>query len=97
MALPPLSVAPEAATVTDAALDQFSEPPESPVGAVGRVRSILAVLPAPAAAGVQAETLPARSTLRTCTSVLPSAVMVVPLPVAPALQVEPLLVDVRYS
>ena len=45
-------------------------------GSVGTVRSILAVLAALAVVGVQAEVLPALSTLRNWTSVVPSAVTV---------------------
>ena len=59
--------------VIEATFCQLSEPPET-VGAVGSVRSMRAVEPAVAEAGVQAEVLPALSMLRYWTSVSPSAV-----------------------
>src|SRR4051794_15854105 len=96
MPLPGLSVAPEAVTVTDAAVDQASEPPVTVVGSVGTVRSILTVLAAPAVGGAHGEALPARSVPRSCTSVAPSFAIVAVEPACGALQVVPPSVDVRY-
>ena len=90
------SVAPDAVTFTDATLSHDSEPPVSPVGSVGAVRSIFTVLPAPAAVGVQADAFPALSVERNCTSVWPSALVVTDDPLVVEPQLTPLLVDVRY-
>ena len=76
-------------------LTQLVAPPVT-AGAVGAVRSICAVLPAPAAAGDQAEELPALSSARNWTRVEPSAVIPMLAPGAWAVQVTPPLVDVRY-
>ncbi len=60
----------EPVSVIDAALDQASDPPDTP-GAAGAVRSMFAVDPAVTA--VQAEAVPRLSTLRNSTIVTPSA------------------------
>ena len=68
------------------------------VGLVGAPRSSLTVFVAPAAAGTHDETLPAPSTARNCTSVLPSAeTTATDAPDVPADHVVPPSVDVRYS
>ena len=59
-------------TVAEATLCQASEPPVT-AGAAGPLRSMRTVLVASGVDGAQAETLPAASTLRNCTSVSPSA------------------------
>ena len=88
--VPPESVEPAAEIVTVATFCQVSEPPET-VGAVGAVRSILAV------ACTHAERLPAASTERYSTSVSPSAETVSDEPATGEDQVDPASVDVRYS
>ena len=66
-------------------------------GAAGPLRSIRTVLVASGAAGAQAETLPATSTLRSCTRVSPSAVTDGGTrPAVGASHVTPPLVEVRY-
>jgi hypothetical protein len=82
--------------VTEAALCQASEPPLTP-GAVGAVRSIRIVFVAPDAAGFQAERFPAPSTVRSCTSVCPSAATVSEAPAAAADHVVPPSVEALYS
>jgi hypothetical protein len=73
-----------------------SDPPLT-VGRLGTVRSSFTVLVEPAVVGSHADTLPALSTERNWTMVVPSAVMTAEGPATVAPQVEPLLVDVRYS
>ncbi len=79
----------------DEAFDQPDEPPLA-TGVVGAVRSRRTVAPAVCVAGVQADVLPAVSTLRNCTHVLASAVTASLAPVAAALHVVPPSVEVRY-
>src|SRR5215831_13612674 len=95
MPLPGESVEPEAETTTDAAVCHASDPPVNVVGTVGTVRSMRTVFVAPALAGVQADTLPALSVLRNCTSVWPSALTVSLVPAVGADQVRPPSVEVR--
>ena len=86
-----VSVEPEALIVRF--LTQVVAPPVT-AGAVGAARSIRAVLPALAVAGVQAEVLPALSTSGTAPWSVPSAVTNgVP---RCRRQVVPPLVEVRY-
>ncbi len=82
--------------VIEATLCQAREPPET-VGALGSVRSMRAVEPAVAEAGVQADVLPALSMLRYCTRVSPSAVMSTEAPAVALDQVVPPSSEVRYS
>ena len=96
MPLPGLSVAPDAVTLTEAAVAQLSDPPLTAAGSVGTVRSILTVLDAAALAGVQAEALPAASVPRNCTRVWPSLTISADEPATGADQVPPLSVEVRY-
>ena len=91
------SVAPVGVRSTEATLFQAAELPVVAVGALGAVRSRRAVLPALAAAGAQAEVLPALSRERNCTIVWPSALISTELPLVLPDQVVPPLVDVRYS
>ena len=70
--------------------------PPPTVGSDGAVRSSMTVSVASGVAGVHADTLPAASTERNCTSVVPSAEIATELPVAAADQVVPPFVDVRY-
>src|SRR5947209_20464183 len=96
MPLPGMSVAPDAVTTVEAVVFQVSEPPTTLVGSVGAVRSIFTVLTAVGVAGAHADTLPAASTLRNCTSVVPSAVTVATAPEVAAGQLAPPFTDVRY-
>ena len=73
--------------------EHVSEPPLT-VGAVGAVRSSLTVLLAPLKLGVQEDVLPAPSTVRNCTWVVPCAVTTTLEPEAADDQPEPALV--RY-
>src|SRR5438046_996505 len=76
MPLPGESVAPPPGTITDAALDHVSEPPEKVAGSPGMLRSMRTVLVvAPAVLGVQADASPALSVVRNWTSVCPSPLM----------------------
>src|SRR5262249_35263337 len=85
----------EAATVTDATLCQAGDPPETD-GVVGPVRSSITVLPASGTLGAHAETLPAPSMLRYCTTVVPSPVTAAGLDATGAVQLTPLSTDSRY-
>ena len=67
------------------------------VGLVGAPRSSFTVFVAPATPGTHSETLPAPSTARNCTSVVPSAETTADAPEVPADHVVPPSVDVRYS
>ena len=96
MPLPGLSVAPLAVTMVEAVVFQVNDPPVTLVGSVGAVRSILTVLTAVAVEGVQADTLPALSALRSCTSVVPSALIVATAPEPGVVQLAPPLVELRY-
>src|SRR5438132_12498206 len=80
---------------SETAFCQEREPPVT-VGAVGAVRSMLTVFPAPGDAGAQAEILPETSVARNCTSVVPAAVTLTPLPAAGDVHVVPPFADVRY-
>jgi hypothetical protein len=93
-AMPLVGSVPDAVTVADAAADQLGDPPET-VGAGGTVRSRLAI--DAAVSGVQADVLPALSTLRSSTSVEPSASTTTDPPDIGADQELPPLVDVRCS
>jgi hypothetical protein len=77
MLSPLLAVDPLAEIVTEATLCHDSDPPET-VGAVGAVRFKRTVLPEVGVAGPQPEVWPNPSTAWNCTSVSPSAVMVIP-------------------
>ena len=74
----------------------MSDPPLT-VGRLGAVRSSFTVLLEPAVVGSHDDTLPALSTERNCTMVVPSAVITADAPAVVAPHVEPLFVDVRYS
>ena len=87
---------PDAETTTDATLCQLEEPPAT-LGAVGAVRSMRTVLPAPELAGFQAERLPAPSTVRNCSSVWPSALIASDAPDAGEPHVVPPSADSRNS
>ena len=92
---PTPSLLPDADTVL--CREQFvAPPPPVTVGALGAVRSIRAVFVAPFTLGVHADTLPALSTDRNCTSVCPSFTTVKLLPATAADQVEPPFVDTWY-
>jgi len=90
------SLPPVAVMVREAALNQVFDPPLTPME-MGAVRSIRAVLPAVADAGLQALVFPALSRLRNCTSVSPSAVMSMLAPGEGVPHVEPPSVLVRSS
>ncbi len=66
-------------------------------GAVGAVRSMRTLPPAPGVALLHAETLLALSVARNCTSVTPSSVTATEAPTAGVLQVDPSSVEVRCS
>ena len=66
-----MSVDPDAVIFVDAALSHAEEPPLT-FGTLGAVWSSRTVFAAPDVAGAHAETLPAASTARNCTSVSPS-------------------------
>ncbi len=72
--LPPASVDPDGVMVTDWAADHAAEPPVTS-GTVGAALSIIAVAVAVPPAGAQAVALPALSTARNCTQVVPAAVI----------------------
>ena len=82
--------------VMPATLCQESEPPETVErsGSSGRCGRWSRRWPRP---GVQAEVLPAPSIERYCTSVSPSAVMLTEAPAVALDQLDPPLVEVRYS
>src|SRR5207342_1762942 len=90
-----VSVEPDARIVMRL-LVQVSDPPLT-VGSDGAVRSSFTVLLDPAVVGSQDDTLPALSTERNWTMVVPSAAMTADAPAVVAPHVEPLFVDVRYS
>src|SRR6266705_3434666 len=69
----PPSVEPEPVTVTGR---RVHERPPDTVGSVGAVRSSLTVLPAAATAGAHADALPAASTARNWTMVVPSTLTI---------------------
>jgi hypothetical protein len=73
-----------------------SDPPLT-VGRLAAVRSSFTVLVEPAVVGSHDDTLPALSTERNWTMVVPSAEMTADGPATVAPHVEPLFVDVRYS
>ena len=86
---------PDPVTVTEATFCQARLPPLT-VGPVGAVRSMRAVEPAVAEAGVQAEVLPAPSTDRNWTRVSPSAVTFAELPLVAPVHEDPPSVEARY-
>src|SRR5205809_6997070 len=96
MPLPGVSVEPLAVAMVAAVVCLVHGPPVRRVGSVGAVRSILTVLTAVAVEGVQADTLPALSALRSCTSVVPSALIVATVPELGVVQLAPPLVELRY-
>ncbi len=93
---PPASVEREVGvTVVDAAFDHAPAPAATP-GTVGSTLSITAVPAGSPAAGAQGETLPALSTPRNCTQVVPVVATVNRLPLPGVDQCSPASALVRY-
>ncbi len=85
---------PVGCTITDATFAQVPEPPVSTGSDGGRVSTIASAVGS-ALAGAHAELLPALSSARNCTQVVPSAVTFAVAPAAAALHEAPALAELR--
>jgi hypothetical protein len=89
------SVDPASVTVTDAPDVHCNDPP-APLGSVGGRRSSMTVLATVGEAGAQGDALPATSSDRNCTTLVPSDEITASEPPAGGDQLTPWLADTRY-